>query len=59
MPGHYEPHRLLALELKSGALVGARGAIGTIGTAKPEPAGSPTLIAAEGSKRRALIRRAA
>src|SRR5262249_32585831 len=59
MPGHYEPHPLLALELKSRAPLRARGAIGTIGTAKPEPAGSPTLIAAEGSKRRALIRRAA
>jgi predicted N-acetyltransferase YhbS len=59
MPGQYEPHRLLALELRSGALAGARGAIATIGTAKPKPASSPTLIGAEGSKRRALIRRAA
>jgi len=59
MPGYCEPHRLLALELKSGALAGARGVIGTIGTAKPKPAGSPTLIAAEGSKRRALVQRAA
>jgi predicted N-acetyltransferase YhbS len=58
MPGHYQPHRLLALELKSGALAGARGAI--IRTAQPKPAGSPTLITAEGSsKRRALTRRAA
>jgi len=32
MPGYCEPHRLLALELKSGALAGARGVIGTIGT---------------------------
>jgi predicted N-acetyltransferase YhbS len=56
MPGHYEPHRLLALELKSGALVGARGAIGT---AEPKPAGTSTLIAADGSKRRALTQRAA
>jgi predicted N-acetyltransferase YhbS len=59
MPGQYEPHRLLALELRSSALAGARGAIATIGTAKPKPASSPTLIGAEGSKRRALIRRAA
>jgi len=59
MPGYCELHRLLALELKSGALAGARGVIGTIGTAKPKRAGSPTLIAAEGSKRRALVQRAA
>jgi hypothetical protein len=59
MPGYCEPHRLLALELKSGALAGASGVIGTIGTAKPKPEGSPTLIAAEGSKRRALVQRAA
>jgi len=57
MPGRYEPDRLLALELKSGALAGARGAIRTMETA--EPAGSPTLIAADGSERGALIRRAA
>jgi predicted N-acetyltransferase YhbS len=59
MPGHYEPGRLLALELKSGALAGACGAIGTIGTAEPKAAGSPTRIAAEGGQRRALIKRAA
>jgi len=59
MPGQYESHRLLALELKSGALAGARGAIGAIGTTAPKPAGFPALIAAEGSKRRALIQRAA
>jgi predicted N-acetyltransferase YhbS len=59
MPGHYEPHRLLALELKSGALAGARGVIRSIGTAEPKPAGSPTLVASEVSKRRALIRSAA
>ena len=59
MPGHYEQHRLLALELKPGALAGARGTIGTIVTAEPKSAASPTPIAAEGSKRRALIQRAA
>jgi hypothetical protein len=57
MPGRYDPERLLALELKSGALAGARGVIRTIETA--EPAGSPTLIAADGSKRGAPIQRAA
>jgi predicted N-acetyltransferase YhbS len=56
MPGRYEPDRLLALELKSGTLAGARGAIRTIETAEP---GSATLIAADGSKRGALIQRAA
>jgi predicted N-acetyltransferase YhbS len=57
MPGRYEPDRLLALELKSGALAGARGAIRTIETA--EPAGPPTPIAANGSTRGSLMRRAA
>ena len=55
MSGRHDPDRLLALELKPGALASARGAIRTIETAEP---GSPTLIAADGSKR-VLIRRAA
>ena len=60
MPGYYEPARLLALELKSGALAGACGAIGTIGTAKPQAAGSPrTYCRREGGQRRAPITRAA
>ena len=57
MPGRHEADRLLALELKSGALAGACGAIRTIEPV--EPAGSPALIAADGSKRGALIQRAA
>jgi predicted N-acetyltransferase YhbS len=57
MPGRYQPDRLLALELKPGALAGARGAIRTIEVA--EPAGSPTRIVAEGGQRRALVKRAA
>jgi predicted N-acetyltransferase YhbS len=36
MPGHYDRDRLLALELKSGALTGARGMIGATG--RPVPA---------------------
>jgi predicted N-acetyltransferase YhbS len=34
MPGPYEPERLLALELKAGALDGAQGVIGAIGLPK-------------------------
>jgi predicted N-acetyltransferase YhbS len=59
MPGHHEPHRLLALELQSGALAGARGAIGARGAVEPKLAGPKTLFAVEGSKRRALMQRAA
>ena len=36
MPGRYERDRLLALELKPGALAGARGLIGTTGTTAPK-----------------------
>jgi predicted N-acetyltransferase YhbS len=55
MPGFYERDRLLALELTSGALAGARGTIGAART-KSE---SPALTAANGDKRRAPIKRAA
>ena len=58
MPGRHDRDRLLALELKPGALVGARGLIGATGMAVPET-DFPMLIAAKGSKRRALIQRAA
>ena len=37
MPGPYERHRLLAHELVSGALDGARGLIGATGTFAPKP----------------------
>lgn len=37
MPGAFEPHRLLALELKPGALDGARGLIGAAGEVAPAP----------------------
>ena len=37
MPGPFEPHRLLALELKPGALDGARGLIGAAGRVAPAP----------------------
>ena len=56
MPGHYERDRLLALELKPGALAGARGLISA--TARPMPE-SIQLIAAKGGKGRPAIRRVA
>lgn len=37
MPGPFERHRLLALELKSGALEGARGLIAPAGREVPKP----------------------
>jgi predicted N-acetyltransferase YhbS len=37
MPGPFERHRLLALELKAGALDGARGMIGAAGRFVPQP----------------------
>jgi hypothetical protein len=55
MPGFYERDRLLALELTSGALAGARGTIRAART-KSE---SLTLTAANGDKRRTPIKRAA
>jgi predicted N-acetyltransferase YhbS len=38
LPGPFERHRLLALELKQGALDGARGMIRAAGRAIPQPA---------------------
>jgi predicted N-acetyltransferase YhbS len=61
MPGRYERDRLLALELKPGALAGARGLIGPTGTVALKP-DLNVLIAAKLTKsagRRAPIRRAA
>ncbi len=37
MPGRFDRNRLLALELKPGALAGARGMIGATGKAEPKP----------------------
>jgi predicted N-acetyltransferase YhbS len=37
MPGPYERHRLLGLELEAGALDGARGLIGASGEREPKP----------------------
>jgi predicted N-acetyltransferase YhbS len=64
MPGRYECDRLLALELKPGALTGARGLINPTGTVTPKP-DLNALIAAEPDnlakpeKRRTPMRRAA
>jgi predicted N-acetyltransferase YhbS len=47
LPGPYERHRLLACELKPGALDGARGLIGATGRPipKPDPAALVTRLA--------------
>ena len=50
MPGPFERHRLLALELKPGALAGAHGLIAATG--RPEPL--PDLVALVAQDRRAL-----
>lgn len=62
MPGRFERDRLLALELRPGALAGAHGLIGATGQSAPKP-DLNKLIAANGDGRRAnpqkLVRRAA
>ena len=57
MPGHHDRDRLLALELRPGALAEARGMISATRGAAPKPHFN-TLIAAKG-QRRALVQRAA
>jgi len=59
MPGHFQRERLLALELRSGALAGARGLIAATGQLEPKP-DLNRLIAGIGSRARsASARRAA
>jgi len=58
MPGRYEPDRLLALELRSGALAGARGLIGAAGALAPKP-DLNVLVAADRDSHRRVMRRAA
>jgi predicted N-acetyltransferase YhbS len=58
MPGRYEPHRLLALELVPGALDGARGLIGAAGEYAPKP-DLNALVAAATRGHRRVMRRAA
>jgi len=57
MPGPFEPHRLLALELKPGALSGARGLIGPAGRSLPAP-DLAVLVAQHRRAERARSRRA-
>jgi len=58
MPGEYERDRLLAVELKPGALAGARGPIRVRVTAVPK-SDFNAAIAVKRGKRRAAIQRAA
>lgn len=46
MPGAYDPHRLLGLELTAGTLDGARGLISASGVLAPKP-GLAALVATE------------
>lgn len=57
MPGPFERHRLLALELAPGALDGARGMLHAAGALAPEP-DLALLAAAEPAKRRRAPRAA-
>jgi predicted N-acetyltransferase YhbS len=65
MPGRYERHRLLALELKPGALAGAHGLISPTGMVALKPdlnaliAAEPAAETGSAGKRRAPMRRAA
>jgi predicted N-acetyltransferase YhbS len=65
MPGRYERHRLLALELKPGALAGVCGLVSPTGTVAVKPdlnaliAAEPAAETGTAGKRRAPIRRAA
>jgi predicted N-acetyltransferase YhbS len=64
MPGRYERDRFLAIELKPGALAGARGLISPTGTAALKPdlnalIGAEPDTLAKPQKRRAPVRRAA
>jgi predicted N-acetyltransferase YhbS len=56
MPGPFERHRLLALELVSGALDGAHGMIGAAGRLAPKP-NLTTLVAQDRHSQRARSRR--
>jgi predicted N-acetyltransferase YhbS len=49
MPGAYDQHRLLGLELKADALAGARGLIGATGRLAPKPELHDLVAAAQGA----------
>jgi len=57
MPGRFERDRLLALELKSGALTGARGLIAATGALAPKP-DLAALVAIDRRTQRPHARRA-
>jgi predicted N-acetyltransferase YhbS len=62
MPGSFEHDRLLGLELKPGALAGARGMIGATGEIAPKPDLNALIAAndgANGAPRHAIVQRAA
>ena len=58
LPGPYEPHRLLARELKPGALDGARGLISASGRREQQP-DLATLVAGLARNEATLAPRAA
>jgi predicted N-acetyltransferase YhbS len=58
MPGYYERDRLLALELRPGALAGARGLIGAAGALAPKP-DLQALVVADRNSHRRVMRQAA
>jgi predicted N-acetyltransferase YhbS len=58
MPGRFDRDRLLALELRAGALAGARGLIAATGGPAPKP-DLNLLIAANGRDQSPLVQRAA
>jgi predicted N-acetyltransferase YhbS len=58
MPGRYDRDRLLALELKSGALAGARGMIAATGQIAPAPE-LTALVAQDAAGQNATLQRAA
>jgi len=66
MPGQFDRDRLLALELRPGALAGARGLIGATGKAERKPDLSMLIAVTreneretQGANRRAIVQRAA
>ena len=59
MPGHFQRERLLALELRPGALAGARGLIAATGQLEPKPDLNRLIAGIGGGARSASVRRAA
>jgi predicted N-acetyltransferase YhbS len=59
LPGPYEPHRLLACELKPGALDGARGLISASGRREQQPGLAALVAGLAGSSEPTLAPRAA